>query len=242
MGDLRELLALLKASLRWTLGLLEPWTCLLCGSPSESPLCQGCKARILPIRPPFCPCCGLPYPPGTPEHPCGNCKAKAYPFILHRSYGLYEGTLREAIHRFKYTGVKALVEPLGEMLFEAYNSLGVRPDLLVPIPLGRQRAKERGFNQCLLLSCWLSQRTGIPTWGVLFKVRETPPQASLGGAERRGNLKGAFAVLYPQRIMGKRVLLIDDVFTTGTTLSEAASLLLLSGAREVYALTLARSL
>lgn len=241
MGNLRHFLSRLKAPLEWTLGLLEPWTCLICGSPSDDLLCEGCRGDIYPIRPPLCPLCGLPYPPGTPEHPCGPCKKGTYPF-LHRSYGLHEGSLREAIHLFKYRGLKALVEPLGTMLLEAYGALGASPDLLVPIPLTPQRARERGFNQSLLLCRWLSKRVGVPVRDVLLKLKDTPPQASLSGQERRRNLKGAFAVGDPRAVVGRRVLLVDDVFTTGTTLSEAARALLKAGAAEVYALTLARSL
>lgn len=198
---------------------------------------------MIPCEEPRCPRCGLPYAKGSAAHLCGPCLREEYPFSRHLSYGLYEGPLREAIHRFKYGRDLTLEGPLGELALAALKEMGPpHPHLLVPIPLTKGRLKERGFNQSLLIARHLSRRTGIPLLPLLVKVRETPSQTSLGPRDRRNNLKGAFALRDPFPLDGKRVLLVDDVFTTGATLSEAARTLLRAGASEVMALTLARSL
>ena len=136
-----------------------------------------------------------------------------------------------------------LVEPLGELLLEACEDLrddGI--DLLIPVPLHPRRLRERGFNQSLLLARHLSRRLGLPCEAeVLVKVKDTPSQTSLSPAERQRAVRGAFEVMKGERIREKRVLLVDDVFTTGATVNEASRVLLRAGAEEVLVITLARS-
>lgn len=192
---------------------------------------------------PLCPRCGLPYPSGSPSHLCGPCSEGEYPFSKHRSYGLYQGTLEELIRRFKYGGQTFLKEALADLLFCAYMGLGEEVDLVVSVPLSRGRLKERGFDQSLLLAKGFARRSALKLGeGVLEKVKETPPQVGLSGKERRQNLRGAFAVKEPEAVKGKKVLVVDDVFTTGATLSEVSKVLLKAGAKEVFAITVARSI
>ncbi len=133
--------------------------------------------------------------------------------------------------------------PLGEMALEAFRRLEVQPDFILPVPLDRKKLLQRGFNQSLLLARYISRCTGIPCKeGLLVKCKETPSQTSLGGKERRTNLRGAFALREEEVVRGKRVLVVDDVFTTGATISEISRVLLKAKAKEVFAVTLARSL
>lgn len=134
-------------------------------------------------------------------------------------------------------------EALADLLFCAYMGLGEEVDLVVSVPLSRGRLKERGFDQSLLLAKGFARRSALKLGeGVLEKVKETPPQVGLSGKERRQNLRGAFAVKEPEAVKGKKVLVVDDVFTTGATLSEVSKVLLKAGAKEVFAITVARSI
>lgn len=219
--------------------LLSGWVCQVCGSPSESPLCEACERNLSRFYPPFCPQCGLPQ---ASSSLCSSCQQDPLPF-KHRSFGPYEGTLKEMIHQFKFNGQKSLKKPLGLLLYETFKELKEPVDLIIPIPLTKKRLLERGFNQSLLLAKELGKRIGLEVRGdTLLKVKETLPQTALGAKERRSNLKGAFFVKEPSSVFGKRVLLVDDVFTTGSTLREAFYVLKQAGAKTVTAITLARSL
>jgi ComF family protein len=149
----------------------------------------------------------------------------------------------EAVSRFKFGGVARLAGPLGTLLVEhvdpafPFSDL----DLVVPVPLHPRRLRERGFNQSLLLARQVSKRQSIPLdFTSLQRVRQTAPQTRLSGPERRKNVRGAFRVTAPESVAGRRVLLVDDVFTTGATIQECTESLLEAGAKEVCVLTLAR--
>ncbi len=236
MGNLYDKVLILLEEI---INLVSGWVCQVCGSPSESPLCEACERNLSRFSPPFCPQCGLPQ---TSPSLCPSCKEDPLPF-RHRSFGPYEGTLKEMIHKFKFEGQRSLKKPLSLLLYETFKELKEPVDLIIPIPLTRKRLVERGFNQSLLLAKELGIRTGLKVKGnILIKVKETPPQTSLGSKERRSNLKGAFFLKEPSLVFGKRVLLVDDVFTTGSTLREAFYVLKQAGAKTVMAITLARSL
>ncbi len=158
---------------------------------------------------------------------------------------MFDGALRDAIHALKYRSHEAVAEPLAEIMARAFAGTGLarHADVLVPIPIHTSRLLERGFNQSELLARILARRIGVPLEPrVLRKVRKTAHQVDLPLDERGINIRNSFSVRRPERIAGKRVLLIDDVFTSGSTLNEAARVLLAAGAREVRAYTLARSL
>ena len=159
------------------------------------------------------------------------------PFSMVINYGLYEGILAEAINQFKFHGVKRLSKPLGRLLL----SLDL-PALegIVPVPLSIKRLRERGFNQSLLIASSISKNIRVPLlMNTLLKKKETPPQIGLSAKERRVNLKSAFEV--KGNIKGLRLLLFDDVMTTGATVAECSKQLIKAGAKEVIVLTLARS-
>jgi len=164
---------------------------------------------------------------------------------MARALGAYEGSLRVAIHRWKYEGKAHLTLFFAEWMAEGMsrywepNSL----DLLVPVPLHPQRLRERGFNQALLLVKELSRRTGIPyRKTILQKKKPTIPQVNLSGVEREKGLRGAFHVIGEEELSGKSVLLVDDVYTTGATVNECSKVLLRGGAERVDILTLAHAI
>ena len=238
-------------SFRWLLDLFFPPVCairkaLLDGRGKNLTLCPTCLKAIRPVHSPYCPRCGLPVPSGDGEgHLCGLCLKERWYFEVHRTSGLYEGALKEAIHRFKYGGVFSLVRVFGDLLQPNFQTLSqdYSVDVMVPVPLHIRRLRERGFNQALLLVRELSKRTGIPyKERVLQKIKDTPVQIALKKRERRKNLTGAFQVKDQEAIQGKAVLLVDDVYTTGATVNECSRALLRAGADRVAVLTVARAL
>lgn len=226
-----------------------PSFCRICGraleEPGEKIICGRCLDRVEFHRGPVCPVCGRFYQqPAAEGYPCGQCLEQTPPFSRHRSLGPYSGRLKEALLLFKYKGCEVLGRVLGGMAYEhlAADGLFEGLDFIVPVPLHRKREKERGFNQAELLGRALSDRSGVPLLlGVLIKVRYTPAQVSLEAADRETNLRKAFTVRKAGKITGRTVLLVDDVFTTGSTLRECAAELSRAGAREVRALSLARA-
>ncbi len=221
------------------LALLFPPRCQVCGASGAFPLCTACVWQFPRIRPPFCSACGRPlHGPLHPPVTCMRCR-RPRPVERVRAYGLYEGRLREAVHALKYRGRIALADPLGCALAEVVRSdpeLSTA-DALVPVPLHPRREAERGFNQAEELAKALTRHTRIPVLGALVRVRPTIPQVDLSELERRRNVRGAFAVRCP--VQGLRVVLVDDVVTTGSTLRECAQALRKAGAKRVDAVVVA---
>jgi len=222
------------------LDLIYPPHCVVCRDADHGYLCPKCVASITLIEPPVCYKCGTP----CQAFMCDECYRREYAFECARSAGVFGGALRDAIHALKYRNHEAVAEPLAEIMVRRFAGTGLArtADVLVPIPIHASRLLERGFNQSELLARILSRRIGVPNEPkVLCKVRKTAQQADLPPDERALNVAGSLAVRHSDRIAGKRVLLIDDVFTTGSTLDEAARVLLAAGAEQVRAYTLARS-
>ncbi|OGP86023.1 MAG: hypothetical protein A2Z08_07090 [Deltaproteobacteria bacterium RBG_16_54_11] len=233
------------------LNLIFPPVCPICRTliswKGQDPImCPDCRKAIRPVRPPYCPHCGLPYPTGDEEDRlCGLCLQERWYFEVHRTCALYEGALKEAIHRFKYGGVFPLVRVFGDLLEPAFQILtrDYPADVMVPVPLHIRRLRERGFNQALLLVKELSKRTGIPyKERALKKIKDTAVQIALKKRERRKNLTRAFQVKDQEAIQGKTVVLVDDVYTTGATVNECSRALRMAGAERVAVLTVARAL
>lgn len=220
--------------------VLRPDTC--------SPFCDGCWSAIRLIRPPYCPCCGRPFRSlvalaYSPEHRCGACRRRPPAFDHARAIGRYEGPLRQAIHLFKYRGKLHLRRPLLQLALDRFYEHFPEAifDAIIPVPLHRRRLMEREFNQAALLARGLGRELGISVQErVLHRARWTRPQVELSGDERRRNVKGAFAIKDASLIEGRALLLVDDVFTTGATVSEAARALKASGATQVDVFALAR--
>lgn len=223
---------------------LLPPCCPLCGTALKvsQGFCPTCQAGIQPLSAARCPHCALPYP--TEEgsaHLCEACLRLPPAFQTTIAAGLYDGTLRQAIHRFKYDGELSLERPLAQLLTDTVlPALAAwRPTLLIPVPLHRERLRARGFNQTLLLARHLGRHLGCPVSArTLIRSRPTPPQTGLSAAERSANLRGAFVLCHP--LPQERIILLDDVMTTGATARECARLLKDGGA-EVMVAVLARA-
>jgi ComF family protein len=181
---------------------------------------------------------------------CGLCRRVEPPYVKATAYGSYESGLRELIHLLKYEQVRPAANVLGRMLAEAIAELhplfGDNPTV-VPVPLHAGKLRQRGFNQSELIAraavklMPAENRLAVSS-RVLERCRETQSQIGLSRHQRRENMRGAFAVAKPEEISGREVLLVDDVFTTGTTVSECARVLRRAGASKVFVATVARTL
>jgi ComF family protein len=227
--------------------LFLPPSCPLCARElaglGDARLCGDCREQIPPLPPSRCPLCALPFvcEDGS-SHLCEPCIRNTPPFTAVAALGAYEGTLRHAVHRFKYQGQLNLDRPLGEMLAEAVRQLceEVRPDLLVPVPLHPSRLRHRSYNQALLLARELGRKLTLPVASrLLQRCHPTPPQQGLSAKVRCHNLKGAFVLARP--LAGERILLVDDVMTTGATATECTRTLLEGGGGDVAVAVLGRA-
>lgn len=216
--------------------------CVFCGKILEGnmPVCDGCLSKVEIIPFPLCEKCGKPLYNGKTTY-CYDCRTKKHFFEKARAYGTYNGVLKRLIHEFKYNKEKRLSALLGEKLFEAYERSGFSDiDLIVPVPLHKKREEERGFNQSLLLAKELGERANIAVKEALIRTKLTEHQTVLPKDKRDENVKSAFKVKGNSLIEGKNILLVDDVYTTGSTADECAKTLLSGGARKVYVITIAR--
>ncbi len=224
-----------------------PDECRVCESPlqeiSRVPVCFKCLHAPKPlIADYFCASCRTPFLNDAPLDEnglCGLCRRGVNGFDLAYSFGAYEDELRKLIHLFKYQKIKTLAKPLGDFLVRSIP-LDQRFDLVTPMPLHWLRQLERGFNQSELLARPLAKRLNVPLSSALLRARATPSQAGLTHAKRRANVAGAFRVSNREKLAGKRILLVDDVLTTGATAGAAAAALKRAGAKHVTVLTLAR--
>lgn len=228
---------------------LFPSFCKICGSllerPGERVLCEGCLRNILPGTASSCVCCGRFFDGEGGPHACAACLERKPSFDRHRSCGPYRGALKDALLLFKYRRFRSLGKALGRFVADALAEevvLWEGVDVVVPVPLHARRRRERGFDQARVLAREIGRLRRLPVAaGVLRKVRNIPPQTSLERDERRANVRGAYEVARPDRIRGRVVLLVDDVFTTGSTMGECAAVLKRAGAREVRAVTVAQA-
>ncbi len=206
-------------------------------------MCPKCLLAPKPLVAEFfCVCCRTPFLNEAPldEHGrCGLCRRGVNGFDLAYSYGAYSDELRKLIHLFKYQKIRTLAKPLGELLVRSLP-LDQRFDVVAPMPLHWMRQLERGFNQAELIAVPLAKRLNVPLVNALQRVKSTPNQAGLTHAKRRANVAGAFRVAGRADVRGKRVLLVDDVLTTGATAGAAAAALKKAGAKHVTVMTLAR--
>jgi len=227
--------------------LIFPAYCLHCDRRLPSwrvPLfCEECLADIGHIGPPCCTCCGLPFPGGK-DHLCDQCLVKPYAFTLARAAVLYKNPVSSVISDFKFNGQLTGLPTLAGL---AKNSIGFHelsePDIILPVPLHAQRLRERGFNQAAALAhAIFKENKRKITPSLLVRKRATTPQTALNGKQRRRNLFGAFSVKQPEMVQGKKILLVDDVFTTGSTVNECARTLNKYDAKQVEVFTLCKAL
>jgi ComF family protein len=227
--------------------LVFPDDCRLCEQPltnvSRVPVCPACLTLPQPLQAEFfCRACRTPFVDDYPldEHDlCTVCREGLANFDAAYSFGSYEGSLQQLIHLFKYAKVESLGDTLSRFLLKALP-LEANFDVVMAMPMHWRKRWERGFNQAELLAEPVARRYGLPLAHNLRRTRYTASQAGLNESERRANLRGSFAVRRAEQIAGKRILLVDDVFTTGSTLRAAAAVLKAEGVAHVAALTLAR--
>lgn len=258
-----------KSGLQWlevlgnaVVDLLFPPHCVGCAR-FGAWLCDDCAGSIAVIRPPVCSQCGAPFaanlssrstsfgrvvPARGSSQPavsvCAVCRDVASNIDGIRTYGWYRDPLREAIHQFKYEGLTALAGPLGTLMSKGWAVLapeGEEIDVIVPVPLHPGRLRRRGYDQAFLLAEELARDIGRPVMqDALIRTKATAPQVGLSAQDRRTNVEGAFRCA-DNRLDGSQILLIDDVYTTGSTLEAAAAALREGGAASVWAYTLARA-
>ena len=236
-----------------------PADCRICNAPlieiSRLPVCRNCVAALRPLKGSLCSVCGellqsTAFLDRT-EPRCGLCQRLHPPFEKAVAYGSYDGGLRDLVHLLKYRQVRPAAAVLGRMLAETITAL--EPSLpaglitVVPVPLYAKRRAQRGFNQSELIARAAWKQLARPerfqiSSRVLLRCRETESQIGLTRHQRRENLRGAFRVADPAGIEERTVLLVDDVFTTGTTAAECARVLRRAGAARVVVATVARTL
>ena len=246
--------------------LIFPPRCEVCNAFSPDPFCPDCRAGIVPVGEDLCLLCGVPFPPNTTHPPtCAACRGRDRPWAFDsaRAFGLHCGPLRRAVIRLKFDGRTQLAPVLAEMLAHTADRVGWRSPaaavavsplstrgeggwggevVIIPALLHPSRRKWRGFDQALMLSRHLGKNLDLPVWeDVIRRVKATRPQIELTPAQRLENLRGAFEALCPERLAGARVILVDDVFTTGATLQAASSALKNAGATEVHCITITRA-
>ena len=221
------------------LDFLFPPYCVGCGKEGAF-ICPPCCHSLLRIVPPICPRCGRPQASGIL---CPDCVRWQAAIDGIRSPFRFEGTMREAIHQLKYQNLRALAVPLAKMLREYLIASPLDVDVLVPVPLHRKRLRERGYNQAKLLAQELTKLINKPVVDdILVRRRHTPPQARTTTLEERTrNIAGAFACR-DHSLRDSRVLLIDDVATSGVTLNACAAVLKANGAAAVWGLVMAREI
>jgi ComF family protein len=228
-----------------------PVDCAACGHPAADRrlpfFCRACWESITPIEGPVCPQCGQPFDSPialaySPGHRCRACREKPPRFDRALSPYRYEGVLEQAIHLFKYRRKDALAAPLADLMLAWADRLPPL-DLVMPVPLHPARLRAREFNQSLLLADRIARRLGLPlSFEHLERIRETRSQTALDRKDRARNVRRAFAVREPDGLKDIRVLLVDDVLTTGATVNDCARALRRAGVASITVLTLARRL
>ncbi len=229
---------------RLMLNAVLPPQCLACNAAVDSPgnLCAGCFSTFTFITPPYCECCGVPLEtPVIEDVFCGSCLRERPAFGQARAVFLYTDTSKHLVLKLKHGDRTDAAASLARWMQRAGASLIDGCDVILPVPLHRWRLLSRMYNQSALLANALGRTTGKPVIpDALVRVKATPIQGGLDRAARRKNVARAFAVKNPKDIEGKRMLLIDDVLTTGATASACAKTLLAAGAASVNVLVIAR--
>jgi competence protein ComFC len=237
------------------LDFVYPQHCAICKkhlNRGEKYVCEVCWNSLVILPDPFCPYCRSFYEPG--ETKCSICQSAGriiedHKISMVRSLGRFDEYYKELIHRFKYDKKIPLGMRLGQRLGETLNgdsnlktqnSCFSECHLLIPVPLHKSRYRERGFNQSEIIAEEISKITDVPVLkNALKRKKNTKDQTNLSPQQREENVSGAFAVTQPEMVNGKRIILVDDVITTGATLNECARMLKQAGAEKILAMTIA---
>ncbi len=230
------------------LDFVYPQHCAICKkhlNREEKDVCDACWNSLVTLPDPFCPYCRSFYEPGTTE--CCFCQSVNGTIgdrriFMVRSLGRFDDYYKELIHRFKYAKKIPLGRRLGQRLGETINGNSdfLESDFLIPVPLHKSRYRERGFNQSEVVAEEISKITGVSVLkDVLKRKKNTKDQTNLSPQQREENVRGAFVVTAPEMINAKSIILVDDVITTGATLSECARMLKQAGAERILGTTIA---
>jgi competence protein ComFC len=225
--------------------IIYPNLCCTCKaqlSEGERLLCKKCSEEIKIIPTPHCIKCGRHLPV---KGICGECRSGRH--LLESVYCacIFDGVMKECIHNFKYKNRLTLMQIFKDIVFEFAidNPFMENVDIVVPVPLHPARLRQRAYNQSVIIASEIAHTFSLPLEDrILKKIKNTRPQSALDKNKRQQNIKGSFALKKPSFVKGKRILLVDDVFTTGATANECASVLLKAGAKSVSCFTLARGL
>lgn len=220
--------------------IFYPISCGGCNAPTGTTICNVCIDSFRPVEDEkACPVCGRLV--GKPVL-CGACLEEKYTFGRGYFGYYFEGRLRDAVHAFKFNGRIDVGRTLVHLLKERMSAIAENVDCIVPVPVTEKRLMERGFNQSFIIAEEIARMTGKEVYpSALIKTKQTRDQYALSRKERKSNVKAVFSVKNSRQISGKRVLLVDDLFTTGYTAREAARLLISSSAKEVSFFALART-
>jgi ComF family protein len=248
---------IVRGALDAVTAVLFPAPCRICESPlvraSLIPICDSCLAGLQPLAGPMCPCCGRPYPKpfarpreeGLPAHLCGACRRGIYAFDCARSFAAYNDAMHSAILLLKYEQVTRLGKWFAAQLVAVVQREAelLAAQCVVPVPLHPDRRRERGYNQAELIARPLAKRLGLPLRvDLLVRKLPRPDRLLLSRNERWQSVRGAYAIKAGERVDKLRVLLVDDVFTTGATLDACSRVLRAAGAASIFGLTVARRL
>lgn len=243
---LADLTSRLRRHGRTLLDVALPAMCPACGDrlrPLDQHVCERCWERIGDIRPPVCSVCGLgDFVPGKR---CPACLREEIFYSRARQAAPFAEPLSTLVDRLKYGHTAELAQPMARLLARQLKRDHAREkwDLIVPVPLHRVRERERGYNQSALITRHLGKMIGWPVAvRAMVRHRRTKSQTRLGRADRMRNVVGAFSCPEPALVAGKRILLLDDVYTTGSTMNESARALIEAGAESVFALAVARAM
>ena len=234
----------LSSTFGWLVDQFFPPACPLCGKTLPAgwrePFCSSCQTGFIPLPKARCPICALPFAgKQNSAHLCGRCSKKPPPFTQVAAVGLYEQSLRQAVHLLKFNQRIGLDRPLARLL-AAQLDPDFSADLIIPVPLYPSRLRQRSYNQAQLLARELAALLDRPLASrLLVKVRETEAQQQLSARQRETNLQQAFQLSKP--LTGEKLLLVDDVMTTGATLAACSRVLLAGGAAEVRAVVVGRA-
>ncbi len=218
-------------------------TCDVCGnelvSKTRYRLCGECIESLPFIEGHRCLACGIPLKDEADY--CNRCIRDRGEFIKNRAPFVYTGDVRRLVYALKFGKKKYIAQTLGALMADEYLKSAMDADIIVFVPMTQKEEKDRGFNQSELLAMEVGSRLNISVLPALAKIKDTSPQKKLSGIERKSNLEGAFACLF-EEVKGRKILLIDDIFTTGATANECSKVLLKAKAREVSVLTCAVAL
>lgn len=235
IGFLEDLLALVYP---------KEINCAFCQTPlkeaADNNVCGKCASYLPFVSDNVCSICGRPYPEGYANETCEECRDRDMHFDGGCTVFEYGGLIQEILHRLKYNGEFELASPIGLFMASRLKDMRWDMDFILPVPLHQERLKARGFNQSYLLAQTIGREFGMDVRdGILIRQRHTESQVNFSRLERIHNVRDAFKVKDDIKLSGKRILIVDDIMTTGATLDECSRVLKINGASKVYCITAA---